>query len=380
MPQEPLGRALWSRTAVVGSVLAITALHYITSLHSVLLHEVFQRLYYLPIVTAGVIFGWRAALATSLLATVLYVPHVLVDWHAWPVLQVGQYGEVLVFNLVGLVTGLLADRMRHERNRYCEATKRLESMHEELVAGIGERIRMDRLVTIGRVASGIAHEIRNPLGALLGCLEILAPAVRELPGSKGEFLSLAREEVARLDKVVAEFLEFAHPAPPSPQRTDLRELVATAVRLAGPNLVGRGMEVVFTPGPQPQFVTLDAGQLLRALLNLLLDPFAPGRSGMLRLSLDSSETTARICVDVPGVPHAKQLAGGLFDPFPQQGNGHGLSLAVAHRLIENQGGGVRAEAHEGRLRYVIDLPLVLELEPAATRPTGNLALVPAASL
>ncbi len=132
--------------------MAITALHYITSLHSVLLHDVLKRLSYLPIIVASLLFGWRAALATSVLTTVLYVPHIVMTWHAWPVLQGDQYGEVLLFNVVGLVTGTLADRMRQERNRYREAARALEQANDELVARIEERLRMDRLVTVGRSA------------------------------------------------------------------------------------------------------------------------------------------------------------------------------------------------------------------------------------
>lgn len=134
--------------------MSITVLHYITSLHSVLLHEVFQRLYYLPIVVAAVLFGSRTALATSILATVLYVPHIVLSWHAWPVLQVDQYGEVLLFNLVGLVTGALADRLRVERNRYRKAARDLARANEERLASTNERLRIDRLVTVGRLASG----------------------------------------------------------------------------------------------------------------------------------------------------------------------------------------------------------------------------------
>jgi signal transduction histidine kinase len=345
---------LWSAVGVVGSVVSITVLHYITSLHSVLLHEVFQRLYYLPIVVTAVLFGWRAALATSVLATVLYVPHIVMSWHAWPVLQVDQYGEVLLFNLVGLVTGALADRLRLERNRYRRAAVDLERANAELLARANERLRMDRLVTVGRLASGIAHEVRNPLGAILGCLEILGPGV---PDGRQEFLALAREEVTRLDAVVSEFLEFAHPAPPSRESSDLRDLVGSAVRLARPNLAGRGLEIDVAPCGEAAMVDLDGEQLQRALVNVLLDPLAPGQSGPVRVSIASEDASVQIRVDVPGVADAARLATEVFDPFPECGNGHGLSLAVARRLIEIQGGTARAEADGWTLRYVIDLPL-----------------------
>ena len=345
---------LWGMVGVVGGVVSITVLHYITSLHSVLLHEVFQRLYYLPIVVAAVLFGLRAGVATSALSTVLYLPHVVMSWHAWPVLQVDQYGEVLLFTLVAIVTGLLADRLRLERNRYREAAVDLERANRELAARSEERVHLDRLVTVGRLASGIAHEVRNPLGSILGCLEILAVGLQD---GKSEFVTLAREEVTRLETVVTEFLEFAHPAPPSRQPNDLRDLLDGAVRLARPNLVRRGLEIEVAELGQAVMVDLDGEQLQRALVNVLLDPLATARGGQIRVSVGVAASNARIRIEVPGVSEAGRLAAEIFDPFPQCGNGHGLSLAVARRLFENQGGSVRAEADGRALRYVVEVPL-----------------------
>ena len=365
MELHPSRTARWHALGIVGTVVSITTLHYVTSVHSVLLHEVFQRLYYLPVVAAGVLFGWRAALATSALASVLFVPHIVMAWHAWPVLQVDQYGEVLLFNLVGLVTGVLADRVRQERNRYREVAVRLENAHAEIVARMDERFSMDRLVTVGRLASGIAHEIRNPLGSLLGCLEILAPAVRKGGAEREEFLSLARDEIARLESIVSEFLEFARPAPPKRHLTDLRELVGAAVRLANLDLAGRGIRVDVETVEAPTWVDLDPEQLQRALVSILLDPLAPGTRGRLVVSVESIVATGRIRIHVPGVLIAQRIATQIFDPFPDCGNGHGLSLAVARRLIENQGGTAHVEADGTTLRYTIDLPLLEPSEPWA---------------
>jgi signal transduction histidine kinase len=118
-------------------------------------------------------------------------------------------------------------------------------------------------------------------------------------------------------------------------------------------------------------VNVDGEQLQRALLNLLLDPLAPGRNGRIGVSIEPAEGCVRIRVDVPGVSDARQVASQAFDPFPLCGNGHGLSLAVARRLIENQGGTVRAEAHGRTLRYVVELPLEQVATPIACRLGGE---------
>ena len=170
-------KSSWWSLAIVASVGLISWLHYVTSYRSIELHEVFQRLYYLPIVVAAVIYGTKGGLATAVLAAALFLPHVVLRWHAWPMFQLGQYAEVLVFTLVGVVTGLLADRLRRQRDQCQRTADELDEACRRLEAGIEERVRADRLVTIGRLASGIAHEIRNPLGGLLGSLEILGADV-----------------------------------------------------------------------------------------------------------------------------------------------------------------------------------------------------------
>jgi len=357
----------WGALAITASVGLISVLHYVTSLHSVVLHEIFKRLYYIPVVVAAVTYGVRAGLATSGFASVLYVPHIMMSWHAWPVLELDQYGDVLLFNVVAAVTGTLADRLRAERNRYRRAAVDLEAANRELVARTDERVRMDRLVTIGRLASGLAHEVRNPLGSLLGCLEILEPAVSAAP-DKQEFVAVARGEIDRLNTVVREFLEFARPAMPSRRVSDVAELVGSAIRLAQPNLACRGVDVRFAAPDGPVLVDADSEQLQRAVVNLLLDQFAPAHGGSVRVSIVPDASTARIGIEVPDVHDAPRLVTEVFEPFPEYGNGHGLSLAVARRLIENQGGAVRAEADGTTLRYVIDLPLEHPLADAATAP------------
>ena len=352
----PTSRA--TTTAALGimvTVIAISVLHYVTSLHSMVLHELFKRLYYLPIVVAAVILGTRGALATSVFSTILYLPHVALQSHAWPVLAAEQYGEILMFNVVALVAGSLTDRLRLQRARYQQVAAELREAYDTLQARTEERQRIDRLVTIGRIASGIAHEIRTPLASVLGSIEILGS---EFPPAhpKTEFVEIARREISRLQGVVTEFLEFAQPPPPAAQAIDLRLLAEGAARLARPALACRGLDLEVRLPDIALTVCVDAEQVQRALLNIMLVSAPALRDGRMVLRIEHTGNTARVTIQLEGATTLPP-AGEIFEPFRMSGPGSGLGLATAARLLANQRGSSQADVVDGRLRYVIHLPV-----------------------
>ena len=367
----PLGRlrtvlqmqrsTLLSTIGVAVTVIVISALHYLTSLQSIGWHELFKRLYYVPIVVAAVTRGARAGIATSLFSTLLYVPHVILQWHAWPALDSEQYGEVLMFNIVALVTGAMADRLHAQRQRYQDAVSELQTAYATLEAKTEERQRVDRLVTVGRIASGIAHEIRTPLASLLGSLEIIGS---EFPSAhpKSEFVEIAKQEIARLQAVVTEFLDFAQPATPTTQAIDLRLVVQMVARLARPAVACRNLVIDARVPEGPLVVHIDVQQVQRALLNIVLASAHVLRDGRITLTVQGPHDVGRIIIELDG-PTTLPAAGDIFEPFRASGPGQGLGLAIAARLIENQRGTVDARVAEGHLLYVVDLPAVTAEQP-----------------
>ena len=340
---------------IVASVCGISGLHYAASTNAILVHEILERLYYVPIVVAAIRYGAQGGLATALLASAFYLPHIVTAWSAWPVFEVGQYGEVILFNVVGALTGIMADRLRSERNRYRQASEELKAAYEQLKVSAEERVKSERMATVGRVAAGMAHEIRTPLGALLGSCEILS-ADYSPNHPKAEFVDIAKKEVIRIERVVKAFLEFAQPPPAAPQPVDLNDLVKAATRLLGPTLAERGasaVELNLLPTALP--ITVDAHQVERAVVDLTLAACLLAPQGSLTLSTADCGAVAEIAVTVG--PYERGLPCDLFEPFADHDHvAHGLTLPVVKRLVENQGGTVRAEMTGHRARFVVDLP------------------------
>lgn len=343
-----------SKASIAASVVAISGLHYLTSTHTILVHEVLSRLYYVPIVIAAIRYGTQGGLAISLLSSALYLPHIVLAWSGWPVFEVDQYGEIVLFNIVGAVTGIMADRLRSERNRYRRASEELEIAYGQLKTSTDERLKAERMATVGRVAAGMAHEIRTPLGAILGCFEILST---DCPPDhpKHEFLAILKKEIARVESVVAAFLEFAQPAVPQLQSVDLNDVARGAVSVVTPTLTERTagrIDVELSSHSVP--ITVDAHQLQRALIDLLLVGSSLAPQGSMKLSTARQNSTARIRLVAEGV--VQGLPRDLFEPFGVGDIPHGLTLPLVRRLIENQGGEVTATSHDRRIEFAIDLP------------------------
>jgi len=345
---RPLPR-VWD-VALVTSVLLVSTLHYLTNGHSVVLHEIFRRLYYVPIVVAAVRYGMRAGVATAALASALYLPHVWLQGAPTP----EQYGELLLFNVVGLVTGVLADRLRRERDRHERAAEQLAQMVADARAHAEERLRLDRWATVGRLAAGLAHEVRNPLGGLLGCLEILE---QDFPPShpKREFFDIARREMARLNALATSFLDYAHPAAPVRRRADLREMVTRTAEKAGQEGLRISLRRQDDAGAVD--VEVDVDQVSRALLDIMREITADRSASRVALAVEPVGSRGVARLEVAPFDLAPRGRGDLFEPFSLCGCGGRLTLATARRLIETQGGTVQTEFSAGAMRLLVSFPL-----------------------
>ncbi len=227
---------------------------------------------------------------------------------------------------------------------------------------LAERLReRERLAAIGSMAAGLAHEIRNPLGAIKGAAEYLEP--ENLAADEGEFLKVIIEETNRLNSVVSQFLDYARPFRAHFQPTDLNQVVKKTAQLVS-------AQQKETPSPleldlQDSLPVIDADgeQIKQVILNLVLNGIDASREKEEPVSLKTRLLSDRNLVEMRvrdrgcGIPE-KDLDQIFIPFFTTKQHGTGLGLAVCQRIIHNHGGTIFPESRLGQgTEFVIRLPL-----------------------
>lgn len=353
-------------TLLLMSVIGISLLHYLTPLQLHYLHDIFQRLYYLPIIMAAFWYGFRGGLACAILVSVVYAPHILFQWGGTMTMELEKYLEIILYNIVGGITGFLSEQERQRNAELQETARGLAASYEKLQAQ-SERImiieeqlrRAEKLSTLGEMAAVLAHEIRNPLGSIRGTAEILKDDF--LPGSpKHEFIEIQIRETERLNRVVAEFLQMARPQPAEIQICSVEDELETMVTLMANEAKKRDVDLILQPLPAPIHIRADGEKLRQALLNIIINALqATPPAGTVTLSTATGQSACEIIVHDTGMGLDAETLNRIFDPFfTTKGEGTGLGLAITRKIIESHGGTIAVASEAGQGTTVtISLPL-----------------------
>jgi len=352
-------------TIIAALLLLVTALHYLTATEMVKAHDIYRRLYYVPIVLGGVWFALRGGILTALLASLLYMPHVLFHWQHNSSMALEQYLEIVLYNVIGCLTGFLAQRERQQKLRYQKAAETLEGSYLKLreqadqIIEIEEQLRRaDRLSALGELSAGMAHEIRNPLGSIKGTAEILRDGVAA-DDPKLEFAEILIKEVDRLNGVLEDFLRFARPTPVEHGRFFLRQVVRDVLDLTRQQASRNHVEVRVALDDDVE-IPGQGEQIKQTLLNLFLNALqAMPEGGILEVSSKNLDHEVHIRVSDNGPGIALEDRARIFNPFvTTRDSGTGLGLAITQRIVQGHDGHIVLESTPGQgASFTVCLPL-----------------------
>jgi signal transduction histidine kinase len=344
---------------IAASIIGVTALHHVTPIGMLHWHNIFQHLYYLPIVFGALSFGWRGGLITALIACVSQVPHILITWD-----RALNYSEDLIWEMpalcaAGVLTGLAAERLQRQQRELQQTTARLSEVCQALQNNFESMKRAERLFAIGQLAAGLAHEIRNPLASIAGAAGILRRNPRAAE-KHDECLAIIDKECERLNKLLTNFLQFARPRTPHWQSVQADSILNSVMDLARHAVDRPGIVLRKELEPNLPALQCDPEQLKQVLLNLVINAVqASGGEGAVTLSGTVRDGKVLLSVKDEGCGISQNNLDKIFDPFfTTKETGTGLGLSVAHQIVEQHGGVVTVANNPGRgVTFSVLLPV-----------------------
>lgn len=220
-------------------------------------------------------------------------------------------------------------------------------------------MQAEKMVAIGELASGIAHEIRNPLGIITASAETLRKYKDEK--IQMEMTDYILEESQRINQLINNFLDLARPKETRWELVDLREVLEKTLLLLSPQAHRLGIEVKTEVPKDPLFLKVDPEQMRQAFMNIGVNALeAMPDGGILKVKIrDNGQGRVLIQFSDTGKGIPEEIRGRIFDPFfTTKERGTGLGLAIAQRIISEHGGGIEVEDGEkGGTTFTIRLPI-----------------------
>lgn len=239
--------------------------------------------------------------------------------------------------------GDLGRNFNHMMQQLRESRKEIETMHRTQMS------RAEHLATLGELATGLAHEIRNPLAGIAGVIEIIG---RDLPPTSParEMVKDVRMEINQINRILTDLLETARPHPPQMMRSNLNTTVEHAVMLARQQVLSRPIAIELQRASDLAEVEHDSDQIHQVVLNLLLNAVQSIEGpGAVRVAVGSKEDCASITVTDTGRGIPEQQISQIFRPFyTTRGNGTGLGLSLVRRIVEEHHGHIQVISEVGK--------------------------------
>lgn len=275
--------------------------------------------------------------------------------------QAKDIRNTLIFLSILLLLALASMLALYWARRYQQSSRQLQE----------EVRRKDKLVTMGNLAAGVAHEIRNPLSSIKGFAKYFES--RSPPGSEEQELAkVMAKEVDRLNRVISELLELVRPVDLSFQRVNINEIIEHSLHLIRQDAESRHIRIQFDSNKNLPVIELDPDRFTQVLLNLYLNAIqAIGNDGTLAVYLELVEGGGlRIGIKDSGKGIPPDDLPHIFDPyFTTKASGTGLGLAIVQKVIEEHQGriSVTSTPQSGTL-FILMIPLTHSGELTSDKP------------
>lgn len=243
--------------------------------------------------------------------------------------------------------------------------QRFNEMTQSLRASRDELVRSEKLVSVGKLSAGVAHEINNPLGTIINYLDLLLEDVRD--GQVRDSLSQMRAEARRIKRTVRELLDFSRQSPRTMGPVQINAVVVESLNLVLHEQRMSGIEVKKRLQPGLPEAWGDADQLKQVFVNIILNAVqAMPEGGTLAVrTVEMVDAAGRLWVRAAfhdtGVGIAAEHLKYVFDPFfttKGVGEGTGLGLSVSYGIVQAHGGSIRLDSSAGSgTEVLVDLPV-----------------------
>ncbi len=262
---------------------------------------------------------------------------------------------------------------------YAELEQRIEERTRELREAQNQLVHSEKMSAVGRLVSGVAHELNNPLTAIFGMAELTRESLAKSPVDPEDVhgLEIILSQADRCRRIVADLLQFARQRETSFETVSLREVVQKSIKLREYELSTHGIRVDERYGDPTPAVRADPFKLQQVVMTLLDNAAdavrAAGGTGRITVLADEAAGRARLEIRDDGIGLADPRR--VFDPFyttKPEGEGVGLGLAICFGIVREHGGQIRAENLEQGARFVVELPLASsDVSPPGHEQTGR---------
>jgi PAS domain S-box-containing protein len=234
-----------------------------------------------------------------------------------------------------------------------------------------EMLKMDRLVSLGKLASGIAHEIRNPLAGIKTTAQALGEEMAK-DDPKREYLNRITKEIDRLNELLKTFFSFAKPQTLLLVPCHIKEIINAIIPFLIKEIADKGIQFVESYHPQLPKIRVDKIQMHQAFLNLFLNAIqAMPNGGELKIEANpvilsspegSRQNFIKVVVSDSGKGIPPQILPKIFDPFfTTKPKGIGLGLSITYQIIKKHGGTIKVHSQwEKGTSFIINLPETFE--------------------